>query len=126
MANRPNDIDWENLDKAEVANNPAGIDFDNLDKTTIIAREGEQGYGTAIKTGLVGGFGSAIKLIDDTVKAAGKPSYKTDEGWAKATKNPVSDTIQEWGSELENSNRVQFEPMSGESIAQGVASSIPI
>lgn len=118
------EIDWDKLgvtdDKGVIDN----IDWDKLNESTIIARDGEQGWGTALKTGLVGAAGNAAGLFERVLSAEAKPAYVSDEDWARQ-QSPIHKWVQDKAQELEDSNRVQFEPWSGKSITQGVAGIIP-
>ena len=113
-------IDFDGLDKTKIDD----IDWENLDKATIMARDKENGYGTAIKTGFFGALGNAIGSMQKTTRAYAKPAYMSDEEW-NAKQTGATKWIDDQAQTLENNNRVQFDPWSGKSIAQGVSGIVP-
>lgn len=115
-----NNIDWDKLEQ----NQTDDIDWDNLDQSVITNKDDRFGYGTAIKTGILGALGNAIGTLDRTVVAEAKPSYMSDAEW-ESKQGPVHRYIQDFAKDLESSNRVQFDPWSGKNIAQGVAGIVP-
>lgn len=119
-----NGIDWGKLGVSNDKNTVDDIDWDKLNESTIIARDGEQGWGTALKTGLVGATGNALGIFERMLSSEAKPDYISDEDWQQQ-QNPIHKWVQDKAQGLEDSNRVQFDPWSGKSIAQGVAGIIP-
>lgn len=118
------DIDWTKLGVPTFDNSESDIDWDNLNKSTIIARDAEQGFGTALKTGLVGATGNAVGIFERMLNAEAKPAHISNEEWEQL-QSPIHKWVQDKAQELEDSNRVQFDPWSGKSIAQGVAGIVP-
>lgn len=118
------DIDWTKLGVPTFDNSESDIDWDNLNKSTIIARDAEQGFGTALKTGLVGATGNAVGIFERMLSAEAKPAHISNEEWEQQ-QSPIHKWVQDKAQELEDSNRVQFDPWSGKSIAQGVAGIVP-
>ena len=80
--------------------------------------------------GLMGAGGNVIRTVGHMLNYEGKPSYVSDEEWAKRNSGGftfgINKAIEDYGHELEETHQRNYsEPISANSIASGIGSVVP-
>ena len=80
--------------------------------------------------GLMGAGGNVIRTVGHMLNYEGKPSYVSDEEWAKRNSGGftfgINKAIEDYGRELEETHQRNYsEPISANSIASGIGSVVP-